>query len=151
MGVARVPSTTTTAPASCPASERRPMSTNLSVGFVGVSRYSTSQPLATSSEMASGSVVSQSHLHARPGEELQEDFVRPAVSVLHGDDAVPGCEECEKGVAYGRHAGCETRRGLRRLKRPNLFLEGAGRGVSVAAVDAPRAPRARRIHSSISS
>src|SRR5215203_1271058 len=59
--------------------------------------------------------VAEPHLHAGPGEELQEDLVRPAVGVLYGDDAVPRLEECEKGVAYGRHPGGETRRGLRFL------------------------------------
>src|SRR5215210_1112861 len=59
--------------------------------------------------------VAELHLHARPGEELQEDLVRPAVGVLDGDDAVPGLQESEKGVADSRHPGSEARRVLRRL------------------------------------
>src|SRR5215203_2474105 len=90
--------------------------------------------------------IAEHHLHARPGQELQEDFVRPAVGVLHGDDAVAGLEESEKGVADGRHPGGETRRGLRLLQRPNLLLEGAGGGVGVAAVDVPLALAERDAH-----
>ncbi len=60
MGVAKVLSASTTAPASCPAFASRSMSITLSVGFVGVSRYSRSQPRATAASICSWSVVSMS-------------------------------------------------------------------------------------------
>ena len=58
IGVAKVLSTTVTAPTARAAADRRAMSSTFSVGLVGVSRYSRSQPPAIAASRASWSPVS---------------------------------------------------------------------------------------------
>jgi hypothetical protein len=68
-------------------------------------------------------------------QDVDEDLVRAAVGVLHGDDARARAEQREQRAGDGRHAGGEADRVLGVLEVGDLPLERAHRRVRVARVD----------------
>ena len=100
------------------------MSSTLSVGFVGVSRYSRSHPRGDGRlDLLVVAGVDELDGDADVRQEVDEHLVGAAVGVLHRDDAVAGAQQREEAVADGGHARGEAGGRLPALQHPHLLLE----------------------------
>ena len=109
--------------------------------------FQIEQPAAFGNRCLDGFVVggvAQLDLDLKARQELQEQLVRPAVSVPHRDHAVAGGEQGEQGVADGGHAAGKAGGRLRAFEQAHLLFERGDGRVGVAAIDvAGRAPQGR--------
>ena len=82
--------------------------------------------------------IAQRDIHLKPRQKFDEEFIRPAVRVVNGNDAVSGREQRKQGIADGRHAAGETGRRFRAFEFSGLIFKRRNGGISVASVDVAR-------------
>ena len=126
-------------PTSCATLASLSMSTILTVGLVGVSRYKSLQPSAhLLLDLLEIRGVTQPDLDTEGRQEFREEFIRASVAVFDGDYPVARTQESERGCRRWRPSRSRSWWPLGALERADLLLERTNCGVRIARVDVPR-------------